>query len=90
MPAQKRSSEAVSANTALEDDDPMLLDHCNNHEQHPQETGDAAADGTPSQLWFSVTNATQFFIIIIIIEVFLWVFTESDRSPSPCNEHKQE
>ncbi|XWS18417.1 hypothetical protein CRYUN_Cryun32bG0042100 [Craigia yunnanensis] len=59
MPAQKRSSEAVSANTALEDDDPILLDHCNNHEQHPQETEDAAAD-------------------------------ESDRSPSPCNEHKQE
>ncbi|XP_022724271.1 putative E3 ubiquitin-protein ligase RING1a isoform X2 [Durio zibethinus] len=44
MPAQKRSSEAVSANTALEDDDPMLLDHCNNHEQHRQETEDAAAD----------------------------------------------
>ncbi|XWS12620.1 hypothetical protein CRYUN_Cryun37aG0105700 [Craigia yunnanensis] len=59
MPAQKRSSEAISANTTLEDKDPMRLDHCNKHEQHPQETEDAAAD-------------------------------ESDRSPSPCNEHKQE
>ncbi|XP_022715846.1 putative E3 ubiquitin-protein ligase RING1b isoform X2 [Durio zibethinus] len=56
MPAQKRSSEAV---TIPEDDDLLLLDHSNDHEQHLQETEDAAAD-------------------------------ESDRSPSPCNEHKQD
>ncbi|XVF40460.1 hypothetical protein PTKIN_Ptkin01aG0115400 [Pterospermum kingtungense] len=56
MPAQKRSSEALTANTALQDNDPMLFGHCsNNHEQHPQETED-----------------------------------ESDRSPSPCDDHKQE
>lgn len=59
MPAQKRSSETVTANTALEDDDLMLLGHCNNkHEQQPEETedDDDVADGTPSQLYDSVTN----------------------------------
>ncbi|XVE88077.1 hypothetical protein DITRI_Ditri19aG0039700 [Diplodiscus trichospermus] len=59
MPVQRRSSEDVCASTALEDDDPMLLDRFSNHEQHPRETDDAAAD-------------------------------ESDRSLSPCDEHKQE
>ncbi|XVF27612.1 hypothetical protein REPUB_Repub14bG0123100 [Reevesia pubescens] len=40
MPAQKRSSDV---STPPEDGDPLLLDHCNNHEHHPQEIEDVAA-----------------------------------------------